>query len=188
MKTIQVYDKPMCCSTGVCGPQVDPVLPRFAADLQWLTIAGTSGASDSTWPSNRRRSSRTRKSINCWPRREQLPAADRGRWPHRESERIPIAGDAGTCGLPAGSSQPDRHWRRSERLLRRTDMLLNQSDRSICQEHACMEFLEHPTRILFFTGKGGVGKTSLACAAAVRLADAGKESPAGLDRSGIESR
>jgi arsenite-transporting ATPase len=30
------------------------------------------------------------------------------------------------------------------------------------------------TRFTFFTGKGGVGKTSLACAAAVTLADAGK--------------
>lgn len=40
MKTIQVYDKPMCCSTGVCGPQVDPVLPRFAADLDWLKAQG----------------------------------------------------------------------------------------------------------------------------------------------------
>jgi arsenite-transporting ATPase len=38
-----------------------------------------------------------------------------------------------------------------------------------------MKFLDHPTRILFFTGKGGVGKTSTACAAAVRLADAGKK-------------
>lgn len=37
-----------------------------------------------------------------------------------------------------------------------------------------MEFLLQPTRNLFFTGKGGVGKTSLACAAAVRLADSGK--------------
>ncbi len=37
-----------------------------------------------------------------------------------------------------------------------------------------MKFLDHPTRNLFFTGKGGVGKTSLACATAVRLADAGK--------------
>ena len=26
----------MCCSTGVCGPQVDPALVRFAADLHWL--------------------------------------------------------------------------------------------------------------------------------------------------------
>ena len=31
-----------------------------------------------------------------------------------------------------------------------------------------------PTRILFFTGKGGVGKTSLACAIAVALADTGR--------------
>ncbi|WLD11296.1 arsenical pump-driving ATPase [Planctellipticum variicoloris] len=37
-----------------------------------------------------------------------------------------------------------------------------------------MEFVEHATRNLFFTGKGGVGKTSLACATAVRLADAGQ--------------
>ncbi|MFO0939154.1 MAG: arsenite efflux transporter metallochaperone ArsD [Pirellulales bacterium] len=40
MKTLQVYDKPMCCSTGVCGPEVDPVLPRFAADLEWLKSQG----------------------------------------------------------------------------------------------------------------------------------------------------
>lgn len=37
-----------------------------------------------------------------------------------------------------------------------------------------MEFLTQTTRNLFFTGKGGVGKTSVACAAAVKLADAGK--------------
>ena len=40
MKIVQVYDKPMCCSTGVCGPQVDPVLPQFAADLAWLKSLG----------------------------------------------------------------------------------------------------------------------------------------------------
>lgn len=40
MKTIRVYDKPMCCSTGICGPSVDPVLPRFAADLEWLKSQG----------------------------------------------------------------------------------------------------------------------------------------------------
>lgn len=37
-----------------------------------------------------------------------------------------------------------------------------------------MEFLDSPTRNLFFTGKGGVGKTSMACAAAVALADRGR--------------
>lgn len=40
MKTVQVYDKPMCCSTGVCGPEVDPVLPQFAADLDWIKSQG----------------------------------------------------------------------------------------------------------------------------------------------------
>jgi arsenite/tail-anchored protein-transporting ATPase len=37
-----------------------------------------------------------------------------------------------------------------------------------------MQFLATPPRFLFFTGKGGVGKTSIACATAVRLADAGR--------------
>ena len=40
MNTIQVYDPPMCCSTGVCGPEVDPALVRFAADLKWLGEQG----------------------------------------------------------------------------------------------------------------------------------------------------
>ena len=26
----------MCCSTGICGPSVDPALARFASDLHWL--------------------------------------------------------------------------------------------------------------------------------------------------------
>ena len=35
-------------------------------------------------------------------------------------------------------------------------------------------FLSSPTRFLFFTGKGGVGKTSLSTAAAIALADSGR--------------
>ncbi len=38
-----------------------------------------------------------------------------------------------------------------------------------------LSFLDPPLRYLFFTGKGGVGKTSLACASAVRLADDGAD-------------
>jgi len=39
---------------------------------------------------------------------------------------------------------------------------------------AALKFLDQPPRFLFFTGKGGVGKTSIACATAIRLADAGR--------------
>ncbi len=37
-----------------------------------------------------------------------------------------------------------------------------------------MKFLEQPPRFLFFTGKGGVGKTSIACATAIQLAEGGQ--------------
>lgn len=40
MPRLQVFDPAMCCSTGVCGPSVDPALPRFAADLEWLKGKG----------------------------------------------------------------------------------------------------------------------------------------------------
>jgi hypothetical protein len=37
---IKVFDPPMCCSTGICGPSVVPELVRFAADLDWLKGQG----------------------------------------------------------------------------------------------------------------------------------------------------
>jgi hypothetical protein len=40
MPHLQVFDKPLCCSSGVCGPDVDPALVKFAADLQWLERQG----------------------------------------------------------------------------------------------------------------------------------------------------
>ena len=42
MTQIEVFDPPMCCSSGVCGPQVDPLLAAFAADVDWLTTQGVS--------------------------------------------------------------------------------------------------------------------------------------------------
>jgi hypothetical protein len=38
--TIRVFDPAMCCSTGVCGPSVDPELARFSADVDWLQRQG----------------------------------------------------------------------------------------------------------------------------------------------------
>lgn len=37
---LEVYDPAMCCSSGVCGPDVDPALVAFAADLKWLAERG----------------------------------------------------------------------------------------------------------------------------------------------------
>lgn len=37
---LRVFDPAMCCSTGVCGPSVDPELARFAADVAWLETQG----------------------------------------------------------------------------------------------------------------------------------------------------
>ena len=42
MKTIQIYDPPMCCSSGVCGNDVDPALIRLAS---WLAALGRRGVS-----------------------------------------------------------------------------------------------------------------------------------------------
>lgn len=42
MKTLRVYDPALCCSTGVCGPTVDPELARFAGDVAWLKARGLS--------------------------------------------------------------------------------------------------------------------------------------------------
>jgi len=40
MKTIQVYDPALCCSTGVCGVEVDQSLVTFAADVEWAKQQG----------------------------------------------------------------------------------------------------------------------------------------------------
>ncbi|ODS56031.1 MAG: hypothetical protein ABS36_06245 [Acidobacteria bacterium SCN 69-37] len=40
MPRIDVFDPPMCCSSGVCGPEVDPALAAFAADVDWLASRG----------------------------------------------------------------------------------------------------------------------------------------------------
>lgn len=38
--TVAVFDPAMCCSTGLCGPGVDPALMAIARDLRWLEKQG----------------------------------------------------------------------------------------------------------------------------------------------------
>jgi len=39
-KKIEIFDPPMCCSSGVCGPNVDKRLVEFSASLEWLKAQG----------------------------------------------------------------------------------------------------------------------------------------------------
>lgn len=40
MTHIQIFDPALCCSTGVCGVEVDQQLVRFAADVDWARQHG----------------------------------------------------------------------------------------------------------------------------------------------------
>jgi len=40
MTSIQVFDPALCCSTGVCGVDIDQALVTFAADVDWLKSQG----------------------------------------------------------------------------------------------------------------------------------------------------
>jgi len=40
MKTIQVFDPALCCSSGVCGTDVDQKLVDFSADVDWAKQQG----------------------------------------------------------------------------------------------------------------------------------------------------
>ena len=37
---VAIFDPPMCCPTGLCGPGVDPALLELARDLRWLEARG----------------------------------------------------------------------------------------------------------------------------------------------------
>ncbi len=40
MTTIEIFEPALCCSTGVCGAEVDQVLVDFSADVEWAKRNG----------------------------------------------------------------------------------------------------------------------------------------------------
>lgn len=40
MKTIRIFDPALCCSTGVCGTDIDQALVTCAADIDWAKRQG----------------------------------------------------------------------------------------------------------------------------------------------------
>lgn len=40
MIKLEIFDPPMCCSTGICGSSSDQTMVVFASDLEWLKTKG----------------------------------------------------------------------------------------------------------------------------------------------------
>lgn len=171
MARLQVFDPPMCCSTGVCGPQVDPRLPRFAADLEWLRTQGVEVQryNLAQEPQVFVETAVVKQALvaegeKCLP----LLLLDgeiiaRGAYPSRDE--LAVLTDVEF--LADGSL-----YTHAVEELVALGAAIGANCEPCFQDR--MQFLSHATRNLFFTGKGGVGKTSLACATAVGLADRGK--------------
>lgn len=45
MKKLEVFDPALCCSTGVCGTDIDQALVNFATDVDWLKKQGANDCS-----------------------------------------------------------------------------------------------------------------------------------------------
>ena len=124
MIAVRVFDPAMCCSTGICGPSVDPRLPRFAADLDWLKSQGVSverfnlsrqpaAFADDTDVKNALvtkgeaglplvKVNGEVKSSGAYPSRDELAGWAGVSAPVPE----PTAKSAGCCGPPAAAGQP----------------------------------------------------------------------------------
>ena len=139
----------------VCGPGVDPTLLTIARDLRWLESQGVTverhGLAQS--PSAFVAQPKVAGLMQAFGDRG-LPATlvngevlTYGKYPTRE-ELVAALGAA-----PSSDAKAE-------------DVL--HAGRRLRADAAAM------TPFLFFTGKGGVGKTSVACSTAVQLAEAGK--------------
>ena len=184
MKKLSVFDPAMCCSTGVCGPDPDQALIDFASDFDWLKAHGVPAErwnlanQPMAFVLNHKASAFLRaKGSDALPlilvdNEERLS----GRYPSRSelSEWF---------GIPMTACERARELEKSTGISAEAvcgpECGCGESPKASSQSTlkdtvSGLKFLENAPHTLFFTGKGGVGKTSVAAAAAVALAGLGK--------------
>ncbi|MFC1680846.1 arsenite efflux transporter metallochaperone ArsD [Pseudomonadota bacterium] len=123
MATLTVYDPPLCCTSGVCGPTIDPKLAQFAGNLDWLRTQGvTIQRYNLAQEPERFVENRTVKAILDKSGGDDLPAilvgetlVSSGRFPSRNELAVmvglettdPAVEPAGDCDGGQGSSKPE---------------------------------------------------------------------------------
>jgi len=168
MKKIEIFDPAMCCSTGVCGPSIDPELMRIAGVINSLKEKGIIIKRHGL--SNEPQDFVTNKVISDILQKEG-------------ADVLPVT-------LVDGEVAKTKEYPTNEELSKWLEIEINaepkkKSGGCCCGQRGAVKMackyetfdLEkiNLTKYLFFTGKGGVGKTSTACAVAVNLADRGEK-------------
>ncbi len=178
----------------MCGPDPDQALVDFTADLDWLTRQGVSvrranlaqdpaafAESASRWRSCRRSAHPGCRAIvvddvtvltGRYPSRAELARIAGVEAPDSATDccgdTAPASVSSGCCADTAPASVSSGCCGAPQPVTIRSGSV-GPSGRS-----TMIELLQDPPRFLFLTGKGGVGKTSIACASAVELAHTGK--------------
>lgn len=110
MPTLKVFDPPMCCSTGVCGVNVDPRLTQLVSDLSYLKKQGVSVERYNLKDNVKTFTENPQVLTEMGPENEFLPIfmwdgkiLCKGAYPTRDQlakwvkVSPPAAGDSGTC-------------------------------------------------------------------------------------------
>jgi arsenite-transporting ATPase len=155
MNTLTIYDPPMCCSSGVCGPNVNNTLVEFAGTLKTLRKQGVT--------------------VRRWNLAQQPQA-------FAENPKVKeLLAELGKDGLPFifvnNELKTSGHYPKLTELYGLLGIETKTYDDNTSTEKEVLslrKLIDNAPRFLFFTGKGGVGKTSMSCLVALGLAARGK--------------
>ncbi len=175
-----VYDPAMCCPTGVCGPSVDEEVVRISRDLKWIEGRGVrvERFNLAQEPHAFAENPRVVGLMQAFGD-GALPAvlvngvvAFHGAYPSRQ-ELVGALKGAAASGTPEARPRPGPRTPPPV-LLAAGQTRGAASGADDVPALAPLDWTGWGTRYLFFTGKGGVGKTTVASAASLRMAESGK--------------